>query len=141
MIYFCIKVEIDIKKRRENIVIVVDRPKYKMAIYEQKKEFHVQIHGYVNEAIANEYLQDLSESTSKFNKSAFKLVVDATHQVPLPAKVAANLGDIMMSYGTLGFKDIAIVNSKSKIAEVQIRNAMENRDFPGIIVKHISEIK
>lgn len=121
-------------------MIVVDKPKYKMLIFENKKEFHVQIHGYVNETIAAEYLKDLTETTSTFTKSAFKLIVDATFQVPLPAKVAGDLGEIMMSYGSLGFKEIFIVNPKSKIGEVQIRNALETKNFPGTIVKHVSEI-
>ena len=121
-------------------MIVVDKAKYKMLIFDTKKEFHVQIHGFVNEAIASEYLADLTETTARISKSTFKLVVDATYQIPLPAKVATDLGDIMMSYGTLGFKDIFIVNPKSKIGEVQIRNALEFRNFPGRIVKSVSEI-
>lgn len=121
-------------------MIVVDQPKYKMLIFEQKKEFHVQIHGFVNEAIAAQYLKDLSETTAKISKAAFKLVVDATYQIPLPAKLATDLGDIMMSYGSLGFKEIFIVNPKSKIGEVQIRNALETKNFSGTIVKHVSEI-
>lgn len=120
-------------------MIVVDEPRYKMAIYEAKKEVHVQILGFIRDELVEGYLKNLQETVGKVQKNSYRLVVDATYQSPLPSKTAAGLGDTFMFYASLGFKDIAIVSSKSKISEVQIRNAIETIDFPGRVVKHISE--
>lgn len=119
-------------------MLVVDKPKYKMAIYEAKREVHVQIIGFIKEDIVEEYLNDLQETVAKVPKNSYTFVVDATHQSPVPSKVSAGLGQTMMFYATLGFKDIFIVNPSSKIASVQIRNALETVDFPGTVVDHVS---
>ena len=121
-------------------MLVVDKPKYKMAIYEEKKEVHVQIIGFIKADIVEEYLKDLQETMEKVPKNSYTFVVDATHQSPVPSKVSAELGQTMMFYTTLGFKDIFIVNPSSKIAYVQVRNALETVDFPGTIVDHVSQI-
>ena len=121
-------------------MLVVDKPKYKMAIYEAKKEVHVQVIGFIKENIVEDYLNDLQETGAKVQKNAYTFVVDATHQSPVPSKVSAELGQTMMFYTTLGFKDIFIVNPSSKIAYVQVRNALETVDFSGTIIDHISQL-
>ncbi|ATP42024.1 hypothetical protein CSE16_19475 [Solibacillus sp. R5-41] len=120
-------------------MIVVNEPKYKMAIYEAKKEVHVQILGFIKDDLVEGYLKHLQETVGKVHKLTYRLVVDATYQSPLPSKTAAGLGETFLFYVSLGFKDIAIVNSKSKISSVQIRNAIETIDFPGRVVNHVSE--
>ena len=121
-------------------MLVVDKPKYKMAIYEAKREVHVQIIGFIKADIVEDYLNDLQETVAKVQKSSYTFVVDATYQSPAPSKVSADLGQTMMFYTTLGFKDIFIVNPSSKIAYVQVRNALEPVDFPGTIIDHISQL-
>ena len=120
-------------------MLVVDKPKYKMGIYEAKKEVHVQVIGFIKEDLVEDYLRDLQETVSKVAKNNYTFVVDATHQSPLPSKVSAGLGETIMFYVSLGFKDTIIVNPKSKISKVQVRNALELIDFPGTVVDHISE--
>jgi len=83
-------------------MVFAEKPRYRMSIYEQKNEVHVQI--------------------------------DATEQSPLPRKVAAELGQTMMVYTTLGFKNLRLVMPKSKISFVQVRNALATVNFPGEIV-------
>lgn len=119
-------------------MIVVDKQKYNMSIYESKKELHVQIHGFLKSDAVEEYLADLQATIKKVPKDSFTFVVDATYQSPLPTKVAATLGETMMTYATLGFKDIFIVNPKSKISMVQVRNALEHVDFPGKIINSMT---
>ena len=46
-------------------MLVVDKPKYKMAIYEEKKEVHVQIIGFIKADVVEEYLNDLQETVAK----------------------------------------------------------------------------
>ncbi len=115
-------------------MIVVDKPKYKMAIYEAKKEVHVQVLGFLKEDVVEEYLADLQETVNKVPKQTYTFVVDATFQSPVPSKVAAELGQTMMFYTTFGFKDIVVIKPSSKIAQVQIRNALERVDFPGTFI-------
>lgn len=120
-------------------MFVVDEPNYKMAIYEAKKEVHVQILGFLKPEFVEKYLKDLQETIAKVPKNTYTFVIDATYQSPLPSKLSAGLSDTILLYNSLGFKDIAVVNPKSKIANVQIRNALETIDFTGTIVNHVSE--
>ena len=120
-------------------MLVVDEPKYKMAIYEAKKEVHVQIFGFLKPEFVEKYLKDLQETVAKVQKNTYTLVVDGTHQSPLPSKLSAGLGETISFYVSIGFKDNVIINPKSKIAKVQIRNAIETIDFPGTTVDHVSE--
>ncbi|MFJ8264201.1 hypothetical protein ACIQ4I_20020 [Rummeliibacillus sp. NPDC094406] len=120
-------------------MLVVDKPKYKMAIYEAKKEVHVQVIGFIKADLVEEYLKDLQETVAKVPKNTYTFVVDATYQSPLPSKVSAGLGETILFYVSLGFKDIVLVNPKSKISKVQVRNALEIIDFPGTVVDHVSE--
>ncbi|MGY3188926.1 hypothetical protein [Lysinibacillus sp. TE18511] len=121
-------------------MIVVDKEKYKMAIYEAKKEVHVQIIGFIKPALVEDYLKDLTETGAKVQKNTYTFVVDATHQSPLPSKISAELGQTLMFYASLGFKDIFIVNPASKIAYVQVRNALEGVNFPGTVVDNVSQL-
>ncbi len=121
-------------------MIVVDKPKYKMAIYEAKKELHVQVIGFLRSNNVEEYLTDLHETVEKVQKTAYTFVVDATYQSPSPSSISGELGPTLMFYATLGFKDVFIVNPISKIAYVQVRNALETVDFPGTVVDHVSQI-
>ncbi|MEG0260026.1 MAG: hypothetical protein RR595_07325 [Lysinibacillus sp.] len=120
-------------------MLVVNEPKYNMAIYEAKKEVHVQILGFIKDNLVEGYLKHLQETGAKVSKNSYTFVVDATYQSPLPSKTAAGLGNTFLFYASLGFKNIVIVNPKSKIAKVQIRNAIETIDFPGTVVDHVSE--
>ena len=121
-------------------MLIVDKPKYKMAIYEAKKLFRSQVMGFIKADVVEEYLNDLQETVAKVQKNSYAFVVDATHQSPVPSKVSAELGQTMMFYTTLGFKDIFIVNPSSKIAYVQVRNALETVDFPGTVIDHVSKV-
>lgn len=121
-------------------MLVVDKPKYKMAIYEAKKEIHVQVIGFIKADIVEDYLKDLQETVAKVQKSSYTFVVDATYQSPVPSKVSTELGQTLMFYATLGFKNIFIVNPSSKIAYVQLRNALEAVNFPGTVVDHVSKL-
>lgn len=121
-------------------MIVVDKPKYKMAIYEAKKELHVQVIGFLRSDNVEEYLTDLHETVEKVQKTAYTFVVDATYQSPSPSSISGEMGPTMMFYATLGFKDVFIVNPISKIAYVQVRNALETVDFPGTVVDNVSQI-
>jgi len=116
-------------------MIVVDKKSYKMAIDETKRLLSVQILGLLREADTEEYLQDLQETIQKVNRSIYTFMVDATYQTPSPSKVAAELDNIMLFYSSLGFQDIIIVKPKSKIAQVQIRNALERIDFNGTFIE------
>ena len=117
-------------------MLVVDKPKFKMAIYDSKKEVHVQIIGFIKEHLVEEYLKDLQDTVSKVAKRDYILVVDATYQSPLPRKLAAGIGETMMIYTTFGFKDVILVMPKSKISFVQARNGLETVKFPGKIVEN-----
>lgn len=120
---------------------VVDKERYNMAIYEEKKELHIQIFGFIRAEVVEEYLKDLHETVAKVPKKNYKFVVDATNQSPLPSKVIGALGETLMYYASLGFKETYIVYPKSKISKVQVRNALEPMDFPGSVVNNVSEIK
>ena len=121
-------------------MLIVDKPKYKMAIYEAKKEVHVQVIGFIKADIVEDYLKDLQETVAKVQKNSYTFVVDATYQSPVPSKVSTELGQTLMFYATLGFKNIFIVNPSSKIAYVQLRNALEAVNFPGTVVDHVSKL-
>ncbi|MCH7321360.1 hypothetical protein LZ480_05590 [Solibacillus sp. MA9] len=115
-------------------MIVVDKKSFKMAIDETKHILSVQVLGLLREADTEEYLQDLQETINKVSRSNYTFMVDATYQTPLPSKVAAGLDNIMLFYSSFGFKDIIIVKPKSKIAQVQIRNALERIEFNGTFI-------
>ncbi|WP_431027957.1 hypothetical protein [Lysinibacillus sp. LZ02] len=121
-------------------MIVVDKPKYKMAIYEAKKELHIQIQGFLKAEVVEEYLNDLQETVAKVPKNTYTFVADGTYQSPVPSKISAELGQTLMFYASLGFKDIVIVNPRSKIAYVQVRNALEGVNFPGTVVDNVSQL-
>lgn len=121
-------------------MIVVDKKKYKMAINDVSKEVHVQVHGLIREQDVGDYLNDLNETISKVPRSTFTFVVDATHQTPVPSKVVPELEQTMLFYTTLGFKDVVVVKPSSKIAQVQIRNAIERIDFAGTIIDNAPSI-
>lgn len=122
-------------------MLVVEKEKYNMAIYEAKQELHVQILGFIRDDVVDEYLADLTATTKRISKNMYTLVVDATYQAPVPRKVSANLGATMMTYGTLGFNKIFIVMPVSKIAYVQIRNGLEPYNFPGKIYDTLAEFE
>jgi hypothetical protein len=122
-------------------MLVVDKEKYKMVIYEDRKQVHVQVIGFIKEYLVNDYLTDLQETSNKVKRSEYTFIVDATYQSPLPAKVVSGIGDTMMFYVSLGFKHCTIVNPKSKIGQVQLRNALEGVPFPGNVVDNVSQIK
>lgn len=121
-------------------MIVVDKQKYNLAIYEAKKEVHVQVQGFLKADVVEEYLKDLQETVAKVSKKSYTFVVDATYQSPLPSKVSAELGQTLMFYVSLGFKDIVIVSPVSKISSVQVRNALEGVHFPGTVVDSVSQL-
>lgn len=116
-------------------MLVVDKQKYKMAIYEEKKEVHAQVIGFIKAELVEEYLADLTETVKKVQKNNYTFVVDASYQSPVPSKVSAELGQTLMFYASLGFKNITIIKPTSIIASVQIRNAIEGIDFPGKVIE------
>ncbi|MBS4171678.1 hypothetical protein [Bacillus sp. FJAT-49736] len=118
-------------------MIVVDRKKYKMAINEVAKEVHVQVHGLMREEDVEGYMIDLQDTINRVTKHEYTFVVDATHQTPVPSKVVPQLEQTMLFYSSLGFKDILVVKPSSKIAQVQIRNALERIVFAGTFVDNV----
>lgn len=115
-------------------MLVLEKPKWKMFIYEAKNEVHVQVHGFVKDQLVEEYITDLQEVIGRVPKQSYTLFVDATYQSPVPTKVAAALGETIMIYTTFGFKDVMLIKPKSKIAYVQVRNALERVHFPGKVI-------
>lgn len=115
-------------------MIFVDKSKYRMSIDEQRLEARVEILGFIPDDVVPEYLEDIKALMDRIPTQSYTLIVDATHQAPLPRKAAAELGSTMMVYTTLGFKNVRIVMPKSKISFVQVRNGLETVDFPGEIV-------
>ena len=121
-------------------MLVVDKRRYKMLIYEDKKEVHIQVIGFLRPKDVDEYEVDLTATISKVQKSQYVLVVDATLLSPLPYTVAKDLGQTMMVYTTFGLKDVYVVYPKSKISYVQVRNGTTEVGFPGHLVFSTSEI-
>ncbi|TCT18772.1 hypothetical protein EDD68_12126 [Melghiribacillus thermohalophilus] len=117
--------------------IVVDKKKYKMAIDEARQELRIQVHGLIRENDVESYMTDLQETINKVPKEKYTFVVDGTYQTPVPSKVVSQLEQTMQFYASLGFKEIIIVKPSSKIAQVQLRNALERIDFPGKLVDQI----
>lgn len=115
-------------------MIVVDKQKYKMAINESAKEVHVQVHGLMREEDAEGYMVDLQDTINQVSRQQYTFVVDATHQTPVPSKVVPQLEQTMQFYSSLGFKEVIVVKPSSKIAQVQIRNALERIEFTGTLV-------
>ena len=105
-----------------------------MSVEKESKRVRIQVIGFIKEELVEQYLTDLQTTVSSVPKTEYTFVVDATEQSPLPSKVSAGLGETIMFYVSFGFKDYIIVNSKSKIATVQIRNALEGIPYPGIVV-------
>ncbi|MDV2887153.1 hypothetical protein RYX45_18370 [Alkalihalophilus pseudofirmus] len=119
-------------------MIVVNKRKYKMAIDENEKEIQVQVHGLMREEDVEGYMIDLQETIDKVSRPHYTFVVDATHQTPVPSKVVPQLEKTMQFYSSLGFKDILVVKPASKIAQVQIRNALQRINFSGTFVERVS---
>lgn len=67
--------------------------------------------------------------------------MDGTHQTPVPSKVVPQLEQTMQFYSSLGFKDVLVIKPSSKIAQVQIRNALERIDFAGTFIDRASHSK
>lgn len=122
-------------------MIIADTPKFKMEIYEDKKEAHIQVIGFLNEDVVEQYVESLYKLTENCTPSQYALVVDATRQSPVPRRVAAEIGDTMMIYGTFGYKDIAVIKPTSKIAMVQIRNGLAPKNFPGKLYDTIEDFR
>lgn len=115
-------------------MIIVDKARWRMGVYEDKKEVLIQILAFVRDEMVAEYLEDIIFVSKNLQKSHYTLVVDATHQTPLARKAASEIGETMFSYTTLGFKHVIIVAPKSKIAFVQVRNGIQRVNFPGDFV-------
>ncbi|SDC92338.1 hypothetical protein SAMN05421663_105102 [Terribacillus halophilus] len=120
-------------------MIVVDKKKYKMEIEESSKEVRVQVHGLMREEDAEGYMVDLQETIGKVSKKDYTFVVDGTHQTPVPSKVVSQLEQTMQFYSTLGFKDTIVIKPSSKIAQVQIRNALERIEFTGKMIDRVDQ--
>lgn len=118
-------------------MIVVDKKKYKMVINEVAKEVHVQVHGLIREEDAEGYMIDLQDTINKVSRREYTFVVDGTYQTPVPSKVVPQLDQTMKFYSSLGFKDILVVKPSSKIAQVQIRNALERIEFKGTFIDSV----
>lgn len=119
-------------------MIVVDKRKYKMAINGAAKEVQVQVHGLMREEDAEGYMVDLQETINKVSRQEYTFVVDGTHQTPVPSKVVPQLEQTMQFYSSLGFKDVLVVKPASKIAQVQVRNALERIKFTGTFIDRVS---
>lgn len=121
-------------------MILIDKEKYAIALYEDKKQVHAIIKGFVKDEVVGEYIADLQAVGAKVNPAQYTFVVDATAQAPVPRKVSAELGQTMMGYTQFGYKHIIIVKPSSKIAMVQIRNGLEPLNFPGELVDSVAEV-
>lgn len=117
--------------------LVVDKRKYKMAINESEKEVRIQVHGLMREEDTESYMVDFQETINKVNKEIYALVIDATYQTTVPSKVVPQLEQILNFYSGLGFKEVIVVKPSSKIAQVQLRNALERIDFGGTLVESV----
>lgn len=117
--------------------LVVNKRKYKMAINEVDKELSIQVHGLMREEDTESYMGDFQETINKVNKETYKLVIDGTYQTTVPSKVVPQLEQILNFYSSLGFKEVVVVKPASKIAQVQLRNALERIDFNGALVDSI----
>ncbi|MFG6147672.1 hypothetical protein [Halobacillus sp. B23F22_1] len=116
--------------------IVINKRKYKMAVQDQERELRVQVFGLIRAEDAEEYLVDFQETTSRVQKSSYTLVIDGTHQTTVPSKVVPQLDQTLQFYTSLGFKDVVVIYPSSKIAQVQLRNALERIQFQGRVVTH-----
>lgn len=123
-------------ERGTGMGIIVDKRKYKMAIDKTSHEVRIQIYGLIKEEDAAEYMKDLEETINKVSRKSYILVVDATSQTTTPSSVLPQLDQALQYYMTLGFKDLILIKPSSKIAEVQIRNALERLKFSGRYVDH-----
>ncbi|WP_062514944.1 hypothetical protein [Halobacillus sp. KGW1] len=115
---------------------VVDKRKYKMVIQEQEKEVRIQVFGLIKQEDAAEYMVDLQSTIEKVDKRRYNLVIDGTHQTTVPSSVVRQLDDTLNYYSSLGFKDIHMIYPTSKIAQVQLRNALERIQFKGKVIQH-----
>ncbi|MBD8070720.1 hypothetical protein [Bacillus sp. PS06] len=111
--------------------VIVDKRKYKMEIDETNREVRVQVQGLIKENDAAEYMKDLEETINRVTRNTFVFVVDATNQTTTPSKVVPQLDQALQYYMMLGFKKLILVKPSSKIAQVQIRNALERIKFSG----------
>lgn len=131
----------DYSEKGDSKMIIVDKRKYKMVINEVAKEVHVQVHGLIKEEDAEGYMIDLQDTINKVSRQEYTFVVDGTHQTPVPSKVVPQLEQTMQFYSSLGFKDILVVKPSSKIAQVQIRNALERIKFTGTFIDNVPHSK
>ncbi|MCA0970907.1 hypothetical protein LCM20_09920 [Halobacillus litoralis] len=114
--------------------LVVDRKKYKMVVQEREKAVKIQVYGLIRSEDATQYMTDFEYTIGQVSKRDYTLVVDATYQTTVPSSVLEQLDQTLVFYTTLGFKNVQIVNPNSKIAQVQLRNALERIDFSGSVI-------
>ncbi|TGB03762.1 hypothetical protein [Halobacillus salinus] len=114
--------------------LVVDKKKYKMAIQEREQAVRVQVHGLIREHDVPNYMADFEETINKVNRQSYTLIVDGRYQTTVPSSVLEQLDQTVQFYTTLGFREVQIINPESKIAQVQLRNALERIQFTGTVI-------
>lgn len=114
--------------------LVVDKKKYKMAIQKREKAVRIQVHGLIREHDVPHYMADFEQTINQVSRTNYTLVVDGQYQTTVPSSVLEQLDQTVHFYTTLGFKEVQIINPISKIAQVQLRNALERIQFTGTVI-------
>lgn len=115
-------------------MIVVDKPKYKMSIDEEKCEILVQLNGIIRQQVVSAYFEDLDDVADKVAVENYTLIVDATLQSALASDVVSVLMPALIYYQTFGFKEVIVVMPISKISNAQVKEALKAVDFKGTVV-------
>lgn len=115
-------------------MIVVDKPKYKMSIDEEKCEILVQLNGIIRQQVVSAYFEDLDDVADKVAVENYTLIVDATLQSALASDVVSVLMPALIYYQTFGFKEVIVVMPISKISNAQVKEALKAVDFTGTVV-------
>lgn len=115
-------------------MIVVDKPKYKMSIDEEKCEILVQLNGIIRQQVVSAYFEDLDDVADKVAVENYTLIVDATLQSALASDVVSVLMPALIYYQTFGFKEVIVVMPISKISNAQVTEALKAVDFKGTVV-------
>lgn len=115
-------------------MLLVDTLKFKTSIYEDKKQVHVQIIGFIRKQLVESYFEAVKETTDKVDHETYTLIVDAREQSPLPSATEPELVTAITYYISLNFSKLIIMMPKSNIAKTQILNALEQIDYKGELI-------
>lgn len=115
-------------------MLLVDNLKFKTSIYEDKKQVHVQIIGFIRKQLVESYFEAVKETTDQVDRETYTLIIDSKEQSPLPSTTEPDLVRAITYYSSLGFSKLVIMMPYSNIATTQILNALEKVDYKGELV-------